>query len=164
MKRKEFYVILLLSLTLIGFIAAGATQAHASPVPSSLKSLPLVEKQTGESASRAIAHLHGKTLPVSNAYVAVYAKGEQSVTVWGSDAATEADAIAQIKAMNTRLAESGVFSTSKKLTIEGVTAYQTIGMGMDNIFYRTGKTVVWIAAKHPQPAAVYAEYIKATVK
>jgi hypothetical protein len=115
-------------------------------VPPALAGQRLANLASGEPAAREIARLHGRQIGALEHVVASY--GDPSIiTLYLSRYPTEDDARSDLLAMSTAMADgAGPFEPIVFDDSAGGVRFRTRGLGLDHLFYRAGRAVVWLQA------------------
>lgn len=110
-----------------------------------LGDLKLVKKVEGAQALAQVSRLHGKEITLKSAFIAEYSSADERVTVWVSNAGSEAAAKDLISRM-VRGIEDGneMFSNLRRLTVSGLEVFQVAGSGGEHYFYISGDKVIWL--------------------
>ena len=136
---------------LLGVLAA-ATLATAScsgrdaGVPPALAGRRLASLASGVPAAQEITRLHGRPIASSKHLVAAY--GDPStITLYVSRYATDDEARADLLAMSTAMAHgAGPFAPLEFDGSTGGVRFRTRGLGLEHLFFRAGRSVVWLQA------------------
>lgn len=112
----------------------------------------------GEAAKQQINQLHGTDIPVLQAYIATYAGRGEEVTIWISEAASEAEAEALLAAMDAGVPSSPAFSGYEKIQAGTDTYYHVLGMGQHHYYYQDDHRVYWLSVKAGDPWLVAQEF------
>jgi hypothetical protein len=146
---KRALAIILSGLLLIaaGVVLAGRGKA-ATPgfsFPRRVGGLALTGRvQTGQEAAAQIGGLHGLSIPVKDAYVAVYRGSGGEARLWIAGAADDASAADLLTAMDQKMPGNGTFTGRTESPVDGLTVYRVDGAGMVNYYYRLGRRVYWL--------------------
>lgn len=117
----------------------------ALSVPQELAGLPLAHSQQGAEARGEIERLHGKSIPITDGYVAHYGTQSPAAMLYVSQARDERLARQQVEQMTARIrASNGPFTHLRESVRFGMTVYSTLGQV--HYYFRLGPTVVWVAA------------------
>ncbi len=119
-------------------------QGDALLPPRELDGQPLVQLQRGKEAVRAINRLHRTAIEIVDGYVATYGRGQEQVVVWRARARSEAKARDLANAMTQKMAASPIFSPPRTLSVGGRFLYFTVGAGMRNYYWVSGRDVYWV--------------------
>jgi hypothetical protein len=144
--RATAGVLLLLVLSLV-LAGCGARPG----IPEALAGLTRTHAEEGGEALASITRLHGKAVRARDGFVAHY-EGDGGVAMlyvtraWVTPLATW-----QISRMaegieRGRANAEGRFTHLRSREQDGVTLYSALGLGQVHYFYRSGATVVWLAA------------------
>jgi hypothetical protein len=129
------------------FLLASGIAAGALEVPQDLAGLPLAHSQQGREARAEIERLHGKSIPITDGYVAHYGTQPPVAMLYVSQARGEEVARRQVEQMTSRIrASNGPFHHLRESTRFGMTVYSTLGQGQVHYYFQRGATVVWVAA------------------
>ncbi|MCF6095194.1 hypothetical protein L1765_14615 [Microaerobacter geothermalis] len=114
-------------------------------IPYKLGDFSLVNKIEGPQAMEQIRYLHGKEIPIDNAFILEYQGRNGHATVWISESNEEGNAEKLFRRMNGLMDNSKVYTNHKEITIDGITLQYVYGMEMDNYYYFSGNQVIWIS-------------------
>ncbi|MBI2114079.1 MAG: hypothetical protein HYT85_03180 [candidate division NC10 bacterium] len=143
---RRVWVIRWIGLALI-LAAAPGVPANALVVPQELAGLRLAHSQQGAEARAEIERLHGKSIPISDGYVAHYGNQSPAAMLYVSQAQDEKVAQRQVEQMTARIrAGNGPFTHLRESTRFGMTVFSTLGEGQVHYYFRRGAVVVWVAA------------------
>lgn len=151
---------LLVSLVLLQTLASSA-----SPIPSKLGPLRLVKLLEGPEAQRAVNELHGKEIPVTQAYVAHYAgllgKRWARATLW----AARAQDVEQAKELFSRMVQglksgSGTFGHYHTIRLDSRVLHVVFGQGQVHYVYRNRPWILWLALDPHLPKTVLQDALK----
>lgn len=130
-------------LLLFGWVVS----ASALDVPLELVGLPLAHSQQGAEARGEIERLHGKSIPITDGFVAHYGTQPPVAMLYVSQAKDEKVARQQVERMTARIrASDGPFHHLRESTRFRLTVYSTLGQGQVHYYFRRGSMVVWVAA------------------
>lgn len=112
----------------------------------------------GAQALAQVNQLHGTTIDLKDAYIAVYShdfnpyhNDKARVTVWVGTARSNDSAAGLLKRMVAGISNGGTpFSKPKRLTVGGYEIYQVTGLGGDHFFYQSpnnGQRVIWLTVE-----------------
>jgi hypothetical protein len=158
--KSEIY----LAIFVIAVIAATAflyqeTQGKSSTgiFPEKLGDMNLALYREGDAAIEEVKNLTGGAVAPENAYIANFRSTTGSkAKFWVSESKNSEEAASLIAAMNSRVEETGMFSESTPLSIEGITVYFVKGLnpggGLYHYFYAKGYRVFWIQIDNPDEA------------
>ena len=128
-------------------LAAPGVFAGASTVPPQLAGQPLAHAQQGAEARAEIERLHGKSMPMREGFVAHYGSASPAAMLYVSRAQTDTLAKQQVEQMTARIrASTGPFTHLREATRFGLIVYSALGQGQVHYYFRSGATVVWLAA------------------
>src|SRR3972149_7077667 len=128
-------------------LAALTVSASALEVPRDLAGLPLAHAQQGAEARAQIERLHGKSMPMREGFVAHYGSASPAAMLYVSRAQTDTLAKQQVEQMTARIrASTGPFTHLREATRFGLIVYSALGQGQVHYYFRSGATVVWLAA------------------
>ena len=129
------------------FLVGLTVPAVALDPPRELAGLSLAHSQRGAEARAEIEHLHGKSIPIANGFVAHYGTEPPVAMLYVSQARDDKVARKQVEQMTARIrASNGPFHHLRESTRFGLTVYSTLGQGQVHYYFRRGATVVWVAA------------------
>lgn len=129
------------------FLVVASVSASALELPEELAGLPLAHSQQGAEARAEIERLHGKSLPITDGYVAHYGTQVPSAMLYVSQARDAEMAQQQVEQMTSRIrASNGPFHHLRESTRFGMPVYSTLGQGQVHYYFRRGAALVWVAA------------------
>lgn len=128
-------------------VACGAPPS----VPPSLGGLPLTHTLQGDDALKEINRLHGKRIRSLDGFVAHYERDGKVTMLYVSRAYLGPIARWQFSRMIEGIRSGasnaeGQFTHLRAREQDGVTFYLALGLGQVHYFYRSGATLVWLAA------------------
>ncbi len=144
-----------LALVVATVIVAGCT-AHEGGMPSALAGRRLAGLVTGDAAEREITRLHGRPVAAAEHLIASYGD-PATITLYVSRYPTVDAARTDLLAMSTAMADgAGPFAPIEFDDSGGSVRFRTTGLGLEHLFYRIGRAVVWLQAPAADidPAAV----------
>jgi hypothetical protein len=120
-------------------------------IPPTLGGLPLTHTVQGRDALSEINRLHGKRIPSLDGFVAHYERDGAVAMLYVSQAYLGPVARWQLSRMVERIRNGapnveGQFSHLRTRERDGLTVYSALGLGQIHHFYRSGATIVWLAA------------------
>ncbi len=120
-------------------------------MPASLGGLPLTHTLRGEEALKEIARLHRRKIPSRDGFVAHYQRGNAVAMLYVTQAYVDPIARWQLSRMVEGIERGasnaeGAFFHLKTREHRGLTLYSAVGLGQIHYFYRSGATLVWLAA------------------
>ncbi|MBI4216439.1 MAG: hypothetical protein HY687_03510 [Chloroflexi bacterium] len=137
-----------LVLVLVGAVLwswTANTSGTISP-PHSLGTLTLKSQVVGPEAVAQVSELHGKKLPIQDAFVARYTGAQGALTAWVSLSASESEAADLLQRMLEGIrAGNRMFTGLTQEQLKGRDVYRVYGQGQSHYFYRSGVRVVWLA-------------------
>lgn len=168
-RRVLALVILLVGMAFVVYFSLAYTAKptlKAENFPHTLAGLELTGAPlTGPAAAEEISKLHGTDIPVQNAYLAQYGKGEQKVFIWIAEGATVEEAGKLLLAMDQKMPTNKVFTDYRQVQGGGDTFYYVRGLGMDNYYFQDGRRVYWVAlANIPGDSFALVQQIRRTFK
>jgi hypothetical protein len=136
-------------LLLLALLLAACTAPP--PVPSTLGELPLTHTLQGDDALQEIGRLHGKRILARDGFVAHYGRDGAAAMLYVSRAHAGLIARWQLSRMVEGIGRGasnaeGRFFHLKAREQDGFTLYSALGLGQIHYFYRSGATIVWLAA------------------
>ena len=136
-------------LLCIGFIYAPFGCAYKQIFPKNLCNLQLIKLVQGEQAINEVNKLHGKKIPVKNAWIGNY-RGEDSnnAMIWISESFNTKEATEQTEVMMKKI-EANPKSPFHNLQVKhnlNRKIYTFSGMQQYHAVFRNGKKVFWISA------------------
>lgn len=136
------------TVVLLALLLAGCGAPPA--VPLALGGLPRTHAVQGDDALREINRLHGRSIRARDGFVAHYERDGGVAMLYVSRAYLEPMARWQLSRMveGIRRGESnaeGRFVHLKTRERDGLTLYSALGLGQVHYFYRSGRTIVWLA-------------------
>lgn len=135
----------LLALLAATGIAAACT-THEGGVPPALAGRRLASLATGETAAREIARLHGRPVAAAEHVIASYGD-PATITLYVSRYPTDDGARTDLLAMSTAMADgAGPFAPIEFDGSGGGVRFRTTGLGLEHLFFRIGRAVVWLQA------------------
>jgi hypothetical protein len=128
-----------------------AACAAPPPIPPALGGLPRTHTLQGDDALREINRLHGKSIPSRDGFVAHYERDGAVAMLYVSRAYLGPIARWQLSRMVKGIERGagnveGPFTHLKVREQEGLVLYSALGLGQIHYFYRSGTTLVWLAA------------------
>jgi hypothetical protein len=137
---------LLLPLALLLAACAGPPA-----VPPALGGLPRSHELRGKEALSEINRLHRKSIPARDGFVAHYERDGAVAMLYVTRAYLGPIARWQLSRMvdgiqRGRANVEGQFTHLRSREEEGLTIYSALGLGQVHYFYRSGATLVWLAA------------------
>jgi hypothetical protein len=107
----------------------------------------------GYEAIQDIKGLHGG-LPrdIENAYVVEYGNNYSKAKFWVTEAPSNNDAVSLVDAMNSVVNNSGVYSNSTTINIDGINVYfvsGSSGHGLFHYFYAKDNKIFWVEIDNP---------------
>ena len=138
-----------LALAALAFLLAACAAPPA--IPPALGGLPRTHALQGGDALREINRLHGKSIPSRDGFVAHYERDGAVAMLYVSQAYLGPIARWQLSRMVKGIERGagnveGRFTHLKVREQEGLTLYSALGLGQIHYFYRSGATIVWLAA------------------
>jgi len=123
----------------------------APAVPPSLAGLPLTHALQGDEAVQQIGRLHGKKIPSRDGFVAHYERDGTTAMLYVSRAYLSPLAMWQLSRMVDGIHGKGSNAEGKfthlgKREQDDVALHSALGLGQVHYFYRSGPTLVWLAA------------------
>lgn len=120
-------------------------------IPVTLGGLPRTHMLEGNDALREINRLHGKSIPARGGFVAHYERDGAVAMLYVSRAYLGPLAHWQLTRMIEGIRKGasnaeGQFTHLRVREQDGVTFYSALGLGQIHYFYRSGATMVWLAA------------------
>ena len=113
-------------------------------LPYRLGGLERGEMVRGAAALADIAHLHGKTLSLTDATVSRYGTG---VTLWVGWALSPKEAQALVGQMTESVRKGrSPFSSLQEMVSGGRTVYRLSGQGQEHVYFAAGERIIWAAA------------------
>jgi len=162
-KRLAFVVPLVFAVAISVSVATGlwsaTSQEETTPAPRQLAGYQLDQVMSGEEAIAEISALHGKDIPVAEAWVAHY---QGNSTVWAARATDTEQAVELLDRM-VRGIQRGTspFSGLTQTRFKGISVYTVTDGRQTHFFYQQGERVVWLAtprgAEEPFLAAAVQE-------
>jgi hypothetical protein len=134
-------------------------------IPEALAGLPRGHVVEGREALASITRLHGKSIRARDGYVAHY-EGDGGVAMlyvtraWLTPLATRQVARMADGIERGRANAEGQFTHLRAREQDGVTLYSALGLGQVHYFYRSGATVVWLAADAPVARQALADTLR----
>lgn len=120
------------------------TSATISP-PHSLGALTLKSQVVGPEAVAQVSELHGKKIPLQDAFVARYAGAQGALTAWVSLSASESESEDLLQKMLEGIRGGNrMFTGLTQEQLKGRAVYRVYGQGQSHYFFRSGVRVVWI--------------------
>jgi hypothetical protein len=127
--------------------------------------LPLTHSLQGDGALKEIGRLHGKRIMARDGFVAHYERDGPAAMLYVTLAHAGPVARWQLSRMVERI-RSGVSNVEGRFTHlkaweqDGLSIYSALGLGQVHYFYRTGATIVWLAADPSVARAAVADTIR----
>jgi hypothetical protein len=114
--------------------------------PASLAELPQVSHVEGEQAFAELERLHGRRVPLVNAYIVRYQRLDRYVKLWISVSSTETEATDLEARMTAVLPRTGMYTAAQPFTVGDETLYGTIDTHVNtvNYYFASGPEVVWL--------------------
>lgn len=114
--------------------------------PNELGGLPLISRIEGASAFDELAELHGRRVPLENAYILKYKSSDNYIKFWISVSLTSQEATSQALKMTNALPRSGMYTAPQTFTLQGKTIYQPIDQHHNtlNYYFASGPKVIWL--------------------
>ena len=158
-QRARHGLVLLALALLLGACAA------PSAIPAAVGGLPRTHALEGNDALREVNRLHGKSIPARDGFVAHYERDGAVAMLYVSRAYLAPIARWQLSRMVERIRNGasnaeGQFSHLRTREQDGVTVYSVLGLGQVHYFYRSGATIVWLAADPPVARPALADTIR----
>lgn len=158
---KKSAVLFLLGLVLLGGLVTwlllpdveGALGVESFPhqIGSMEMTGPVI---SGQEAIDQISKLHGLPIELADGYIATYAGQSQMMQLWISVSNSEEEAAQLIKLMDEKMPQNQVFSNYRVIEIDGKPYYYVTGIGMEHVYYQSGKKAVWIGIQSQVPGAL----------
>ena len=147
MKKSVVVIIVISSLMAALLISLSIdTWKDEGPIPQQVLEYRMVESKEGDEAVLEIKRMHPKAFEIASGYTATYSRGDKSAYLWISVSTSDEDAGTLLDWMNIEIQDSNTFSNWRRVIIGGATVYRVSGMGMEHLYYREGRQVIWIAA------------------
>ncbi len=148
-------------ISVLVLVACGAPPE----IPRSLGGLPQTHALQGEDARREINRLHGRRIPARGGVVAHYERDGAVAMLYVSQAYVAPMARWQLSRMVKGIEKGksnaeGRFFHLKAREQDGLTLYSALGLGQVHYFYRSGVTIVWLAADPPAARAALADTVR----
>jgi hypothetical protein len=114
--------------------------------PASLAQLPQVSHVEGEQAFAELEQLHGRRVPLVNAYILRYERLDRYVKLWISVSATEAEAHDLEAKMTAVLPRTGMYTAAQTIEVQGKILYGTFDTHVKtiNYYFTSGPEVIWL--------------------
>ena len=146
-------------------LALGACTSPPEP-PLAVGGLPRTHLLDGQAARATIDRLHGRTIMTRDAFVAHYEDDGAVAMLYVSRALWWPLARWQFSKMvqgigRGRASAEGRFTYLRAREQDGLTFYSALGLGQVHYFYRSGATIVWIAADPAVARRVLADTLRA---
>ena len=114
-------------------------------LPDQLAGLRRTDYRTGDQAVREFENLHGKQFPLTAGAIGVY--GNDQITVWVADTASDSVATQMVEAMRSKIAEgNSPFKPSDQIIDHDRVVYVLEGMGQRHYYFQSKNSVIWLAA------------------
>lgn len=128
--------------------------------PSQVAEMNRIEVIAGEQALNSVSMLHGKDIPMKQAYVATYqGQGNQQMTVWYSETNNSQDAQLLFQSMDDKMPNSEAFKDYKTVKLDNQDYKFVTGMGQDHYYWLIGNRVLWLAVQGSDSLKVLKEII-----
>lgn len=128
--------------------------------PSQVAEMNRIEVIAGEQALNSVSMLHGKDIPMKQAYVATYqGQGNQEMTLWYSETNNPQDAQLLFQSMDEKMPNSEAFKDYKTVKLDNQDYKFVTGMGQDHYYWLIGNRVLWIAVQGSDSLKVLKEII-----
>lgn len=130
-------------------------EEKATQLPDELGGLSLISQKSGVDALRELSIMHqgSERLILIDGHIAAYgSEGREAIRLWVGEAEDEETAQRLLERMNAGMGSSGTFSEPQLHIISGKAVYFVTGMGMSNYYFASGRNVVWVATKNPDPS------------
>lgn len=128
--------------------------------PPQLAQMKRVELIAGEKALNSVSMLHGKDIPMKQAYVASYQGQEaQQMTIWYSETNNPQDAQLLFKSMDEKMPSTNAFKDYKTVQLDNQEYKFVTGMGQDHYYWLKDTRVLWIAVQGRDSLKVLKEVI-----
>lgn len=128
--------------------------------PSQLAQMKRIELISGEEALNSVSMLHGKDIPMKQAYVANYQDdGNRQMTIWYSETNNPQDAQVLFQSMDEKMPKTNAFKDYKTVSLDNRDYKFVTGMGQDHYFWLIGNRVLWLAVQGSDSLNVLKEVI-----
>ncbi|MCP4761499.1 MAG: hypothetical protein GY870_06935 [archaeon] len=163
MKIINRMIKILLLLLCTGFIYISFGCATKDLFPKKLSNLHLTKLLQGKEAIKDVAKLHGKEIPVKDAWVANY-QGDRSNTanIWISESFNLNEAFEQTDVMMKKIKNNpkSPFRDIEVKYISGEKVFLFSGMNQHHVVFQKEKKVIWISASSEIFKEVLDYYLK----
>jgi hypothetical protein len=141
-------------MALLALASACAGDRAGSPLPDELHGLELIEQQSGEEATNAIAQLHEQDVAPTESYIGRYGTEEIGATIYVSRFASADEAQSQLVSMAEGIGEGAAgYGHHRTLEVDGREVHVVFGRGEVHFFYVDGNDLTWLGA-HPMFASL----------
>ncbi|HVJ47682.1 hypothetical protein [Desulfitobacterium sp.] len=128
--------------------------------PAKVSEMNRIELIAGEQALKSVSMLHGKDIPLKQAYVANYqGQGNKKMTIWYSETNNLQDAQLLFQAMDQKMPNSDAFKDYKTIKLKDQEYKFITGMGQEHYYWLKGNRVLWIAVQGSDSLKVLKEII-----
>lgn len=128
--------------------------------PSQLAQMKRVEIISGEEALNSVSMLHGKDIPIKQAYVANYqGQGNEQMTIWYSETNNPQDAQSLFQSMDKKMPNTNAFKDYKTVTLDNRDYKFVTGMGQDHYYWLKDNRVLWLAVQGRDSLSILKEVI-----
>ncbi len=139
--------VLALSLSFLAMGAPASAEVADQAMPSSLSELRLAQLLLGEEARNEMDRLHGKSIPLQEAFVAHYQGAGRTIVLYVAVASDEATAQDQVEQMTARMrGANGPFAHLGERVMGGALVHSLFGQRQVHLHFRRGSRVVWVGA------------------
>ena len=137
----------LLSIGAFSWLYFGNAVDRATPVtlPDKLAGLQIADSRFGSEAMSEFENLHGKQFPLTAGAIGIY--GNQQITVWAAETASNSMAAQMVNSMQAKIAEgNSPFTPVTSFTDNDRVVYALEGMGQKHYYFQSDNLVIWLAA------------------
>lgn len=139
---------------------AGGCGPGGGKLPAALGGLALGDVVRGDEARAVLERMHGVPLPGAEHLIAEFGEAGERITLYVSVYPEEEGARADLRRMAARLvAGTPVFSPLEVERMGPGARFRTEGLGFRHLFYRQGRTLVWLQAPPGRAAAAEADLL-----
>lgn len=114
--------------------------------PPFLAELPQVSHIEGEQSLAELEQLHGRRVPLLNAFIVRYERGHSYIEMWISVSRTKKEAADLEAKMTVALSRTGMYTAPQPIAVRDKTVYGTFGTRARtlNYYFASGREVIWL--------------------
>jgi hypothetical protein len=130
----------------------------AAVLPETIAGLSLAQSRYGVEAVAEVTRLHDKSFPLSSGAFGMYGGSDQMTMLWVTGTPVQPVAKQMVAAMEEAIAKGeSPFTPVEVLDVNGRSVYELTGMGQRHYYFRSGNTVIWLAADEETADTALAE-------